>query len=586
MGNKYTQKKIDKFPKEFYLDKQKDIKVIINKKNEDIQYEIFTPNHKDDNLLQTLQLATKGIYDNKAQKIIGSFKHNKNSMIYQLKLADNNIIELDSLNNELTIPKMLSVQKIMMAQKVSPELLALPTQDTESKITSDVHTHFTAMLEPEKLLALGLEHNVNYHLYYAYALGLDLDDNAIREILNNEKNPSIVKDNAENILEELNNAKGNIKKVNELFEKKYNKALKGLTIPLKDIVLTENSKDNVDKILASCTLPKDAQSTFTNMTKTYGYRFPFTSYPKDNSTYDLNVLNNGNIPEDVKKLYQQMCSDMQNENWSENTMQDDMILWTAKNAKEEGVKYLEMSHNALSDKNYAYSLTTYDKTIEKVEQETGTKIRFLAGISRSTKSKDFDKKAEYMKKSLKSKYVTGIDFLGEEFNSTTEFKSLLAEMTQYALDEDPDMVIRVHAGETNSYKDNIFKTLEIVYSEYAKRLEQSENPEKVPKPNLRIGHGIYGLDEEMKIIDKDSPLRPILEKIEKFGGFGDTSKPIDNMNLLDFMSEMDVVIERCMTSNVLLSHQNALNKDPIKEYLKAGVKCVLGTDGYGVYRDK
>ena len=74
-------------------------------------------------------------------------------------------------------------------------------------------------------------------------------------------------------------------------------------------------------------------------------------------------------------------------------------------------------------------------------------------------------------------------------------------------------------------------------------------------PPLRLGHGLYTCD-----------LRS--EKGKK---------------LLADMRELGVTLEFQITSNVRLNNLSRLERHPLRRYLKAGVRCVQGTDGGALY---
>ena len=53
--------------------------------------------------------------------------------------------------------------------------------------------------------------------------------------------------------------------------------------------------------------------------------------------------------------------------------------------------------------------------------------------------------------------------------------------------------------------------------------------------------------------------------------------------VLKQLKENGVVLEFQLTSNVRLNNLNSLDKHPLKQYLKQGLKCVQGTDGAALY---
>ena len=97
------------------------------------------------------------------------------------------------------------------------------------------------------------------------------------------------------------------------------------------------------------------------------------------------------------------------------------------------------------------------------------------------------------------------------------------------------------------FKDNVRKALEIIYTEH--QSVEAETGIKQPMPRVRIGHGLYGVDEQV----------------------------------LDMAKEMETIIEFNMSSNLALNNINSITEIPIKKYLDRGIDVVLGTDGHGLY---
>ena len=191
----------------------------------------------------------------------------------------------------------------------------------------------------------------------------------------------------------------------------------------------------------------------------------------------------------------------------------------------------------------------------QIEKETGVKIRFLVAIRRIplTIIKDAKINSNYLRENLnvlkavsKSPYVVGSDFIGEEINDISELKPAIEEIVQYVCNEDNGYTVRIHAGENDSLRDNVQKSIECV--------KQSLKPgQKMPR--VRIGHGLYTtkLDSEKG--------RKLMQEIKDSGA----------------------VLEFQLTSNVRLNNLTTLKNHPIKKYLENGIKCVQGTDGCGFY---
>ena len=142
-------------------------------------------------------------------------------------------------------------------------------------------------------------------------------------------------------------------------------------------------------------------------------------------------------------------------------------------------------------------------------------------------------------------YVAGSDIIGEEINDIRELKPVLRELVSVAAEND-GFVIRIHAGENDSLRDNVANSLACVK-------ESLSEGQKMPY--LRIGHGLY-------TANLNSP---------------------KGKQLIEDLRESRAVLEFQLTSNVRLNNLTALANHPLKQYLRGGVSCVQGTDGGAIY---
>lgn len=197
-----------------------------------------------------------------------------------------------------------------------------------------------------------------------------------------------------------------------------------------------------------------------------------------------------------------------------------------------GVKYVELS---FGNSIYANYLRLLHQEIPQIEQDTGVTLRFLAAIGRRDDLEwDLDYIAQ-IKQNADSRYLVGVDFLGHETNSTYKFARQLREICQWADQEYPGFVIRVHAGENPAHPENIRAALELT-QDY--------------QVQLRIGHGLFGVD------------RQTLQKLK----------------------EMQAIVEFNLNSNLALNNIQTAQEVPLKQYLDFGIPVVLGSDGYGIYQ--
>lgn len=189
-----------------------------------------------------------------------------------------------------------------------------------------------------------------------------------------------------------------------------------------------------------------------------------------------------------------------------------------------------------------------------IKEETGVTIRFLAALRRTPLSiiKDEVTASNYLRENLdvlkavgKDPYVAGCDFVGEEINDIEELQPVISEIVQYCA-TNKDFTIRIHAGENDSLKDNVSKSIKCVKNSLSKGQKM---------PRIRIGHGLY------------------TENLNSKKG----------QKLIHDLKKYDVVLEFQLTSNVRLNNLSNLSEFPLKKYLTNGIKCVQGSDGCGLY---
>ena len=243
--------------------------------------------------------------------------------------------------------------------------------------------------------------------------------------------------------------------------------------------------------------------------------------------------------------------------YKNNTLRQDKLLWIAREYQKQGIKYVEIADTDLAKTGEPAIklLEEIHQIFPTIEAETGVKIRFLIGIRRIplTIIKDQKTSSTYLKENInvlravgKSPYVVGSDFIGEEINDISDLQPAIKEIVKYVNNEDNDFTIRIHAGENDSLRDNVRKSIMCVK-------QSLEKNQKMPR--CRIGHGLYS------------------ENLHTQSG----------KELMNLMKETGVVIEIQLTSNVRLNNLSYLGNHPIKTFLNNGVKCVQGTDGCGMY---
>ena len=542
------------FFNKFYLDKEKDIIVNLYKINEDeIKFILETPNHNTGNLITNLAKicgveTIKNKYDMKI--ITGTIPasiNGDNEVVYIFRLGGikiANIYEDGTIEIKAKIP---AISKTLMSQTKNYKL---PIEKTivksyilkKSKFRTDLHTHMNANLTPDALIALGIFKQIRYPLYYIKKLNLKITKEQEEEILEQRK-----------IVEEQF-------KDSELKGKYLIRRIDDNTfINFADFILNnlENAEYNISKIRNSLGILKDGQAVFTNLEKVYLYRYVFAKGTE--SEEKINLCNIEKIPDNeiVKYINQMILDHKDGSKYCNNNLRQDKLLWVAREYQKQGIKYVEITDTELAklgEPAIKY-LEEIHEIMPKIEEETGVKIRFLAGIRRIplTIIKDQKTSGSYLRDNLntikavaKSPYVVGSDFIGEEINDITDLKPVIQELVNYVVNEDENFTIRIHAGENDSLRENVSKSIETV-------IDATPKGKKIPQ--VRIGHGLYTPD-----LDSEEG-KELIKNLKKSGA----------------------ILEFQLTSNVRLNNLNALDNHPLKKYIKSGVKCVQGTDGVGLY---
>ena len=539
----------------FYLDKEKDIIVNLKKTSQDeITYVLETPNHNTGNLITNLAklCGLETIKNENDMKIItGKIPasiNGDNEEVYIFRLGGIKIANIyeDRVEIKAKIP---AINKTLMSQTKNYKL---PIGKTivktyilkKSKFRTDLHTHMNANLSPDCLIALGISEQVRYPLYYIKKLNLKLSSKQEKKIYEQRKN-------VEKQFE------------NSPLQGKYltRKIDDNTFINFADFILNniENAQYNIEKIRTSLAILKDGQAVFTNLEKCYIYRYVFAKGIPSTEKIVLTEELIKTIPEaDIVKMVLKMQDDKKEGSpYKNNTLRQNKLLWVAREYKKQGIKYVEIADTDLAKlgEPAVKLLQEVHDIFPQIEKETGVKIRFLLAIRRIqlTIIKDQKTSSTYLKDNInvlkavaKSPYVVGSDFIGEEINDISDLQPVIQEIVKYVNQEDKDFTIRIHAGENDSLRDNVRKSIMCVKEALA---------DGQPMPRCRIGHGLYS------------------ENLNSEEG----------KELLDLMKETGVVIEFQLTSNVRLNNISDLSNHPIKTFLKNGIKCVQGTDGCGFY---
>lgn len=535
---------------QFYLDKEKDIIVELERNGEELFYTLRTPNHNTGNLITNLaRLCELPLdFDERGLKVIRGrvpcYVDGSNRKLYIFRMGNTKIANIfpdGGVELKASIP---AISKALMSQTKE---YRLPVSKTivktyifdDCKFRTDFHTHMNANLEPDILIALGIRHQIRYPLYYIKKLNLRCTPAQVAAL---ERSREAV---AEGI------------KGTSLTGKYLNRKIDDNTfINFADLMLRnpEDAAYNISKIRVSLAVPKDGQAVFADLEKVYLYRYVFTKgVPADHS---IPLEGPVRLPDaDITAALEQMFRDKEDPRYRHNTLFQDKLLWIARSYRRYGIDYVEISDsNLVKEKQAGEVLRQIHAVMPAITRETGVMLRFLAAIRRIplTIVRDSVTPNDYLAENLRTlraaaadPYVAGSDIIGEEINDIRELKSVIREIVSIAKD-DPSFVIRIHAGENDSLRDNVHNSILCV--------RESLSPGQ-PMPVLRIGHGLY-------TSNLHSPR---------------------GQRLIRDLLESRAALEFQLTSNVRLNNLSSLERHPLKAYLREGIRCVQGTDGGALY---
>ena len=534
----------------FYLDKEKDIIVELDLTDGVMSYLLRTPYHAKGNLITNLANLcslplSKGEDGLKVIKgEVPCYVDERNREVYVLRLADTKVANIypgGEIERKAYIP---AISKTLMSQTKDYRLDVRKTLvktyiRREYKFRTDLHTHMSANLDADLLIALGIYHQIRYPLYYIKKLNLRCTQEQREQLAWRRKEA------AKQFEDSPLSGKYLTRKIDD-----------NTFINFADFILNnlQNAEYNIPKIRASLTILKDGQAVFTNLEKVYLYRYVFTkgvSYGEN-----ISIDNYRDIPDaDVADAVGKMISDGKSEDYRNLTLFQNKLLWIARGAKKRGVSYLEISDTSLAKPEAAaHTLAQAHDILPKVERETGVTLRFLAALrripltivrDRAGAFEDTQRQLSTIRAIADDPYVAGSDIVGEEINDIRELRAVINELVKIAA-EHSGFVIRIHAGENDGLRDNVANSLACVREALA---------EGQPMPRLRIGHGLYTAN-----------LRSQKGK-----------------QLINDLRENKVVLEFQLTSNVRLNNLSSLDNHPIRRYLRGGVFCVQGTDGGALY---
>ncbi|MBP3729576.1 MAG: adenosine deaminase, partial [Lachnospiraceae bacterium] len=507
------------------------------REGEAMHYLLRTPNHHSGNLITNLarlcgaELRTEEETGLKIMRgPVFSYVDGENRHLYVMRLGDTKVANIypdGSIERKATVP---AIAKTLMSQTKDYRLNLFRTLVktyilSECKFRTDLHTHMNAILEPDLLIALGIAHQIRYPLYYIKKLELELTPEQRAKM---EKRRKAAEESLD--LEGLSGKYRDRRIDDHCF------------INLADLLRNNpKTRENLARIRASLAVMKDGQAVFSNLEKVYLYRYVFTKgqAAEDNlPEEEIRTLAESIPDEDIRRALTQMLKDRQSRAFGGNTLFQDKLLWIARSYGACGVFYAEISDTSLAKASDAPArLEEIHQVMPAVRKETGVTLRFLAGIRRTplTIVKNQAAPRDYLRDNLRTleavaedPYLAGCDILGEEINDIAELKPLITRLVSLA-GRIPGFVIRIHAGECDSLRDNVEGSLRCV----KEALEPGQ-----PMPSLRIGHGLYTTN----------------------------LKSPRGQKLLKDLRDSGAVLEFQITSNVRLNNLSRLENHPLKQY--------------------
>lgn len=147
---------------------------------------------------------------------------------------------------------------------------------------------------------------------------------------------------------------------------------------------------------------------------------------------------------------------------------------------QQGVQYAEITATSSGLLLPEY-LTMLHGNLPAIENETGVKLRFLAGLPRNLPAPVLAREVEKLKIMGASPYIVGVDFVGFEDNKIEDLEPHIKEIAEWARVHDPEFTLRIHAGENRKNLGNVRESLRLAQRYHMR---------------VRIGHAAHGLDEQ------------------------------------------------------------------------------------------
>ena len=361
----------------------------------------------------------------------------------------------------------------------SIEEMGAPFERAETlKPLTDLHTHLSGALTADDLIEIAKRFNPHIPVEIIKKAGID------------------------------------ISKYAQHIETVQEKGFDGKPVEVLRLAFDKLSIEDIEKYKSKLSINVNAQETFGAMEECYSFRHPIVRL--GDKSYGENVS--------IEDLF------------------TEQLRCLARHYQKTGIKYAELSISEIC-KTPDDFLRVIDRVMPKIEREfPDVSLRFLGAIPRTLNRQELKLRNENLLKVVSSPYVAGLDVMAHEVNKTKHFEEIIKDCLDYSREKnDPNFVIRVHAGESDMHYDNVKQFLKII--------DEHCEMHKTKPPVIRIGHGINGFDDET----------------------------------LALAVKLGVIVEINLSSNLALNNVDSVTQVLLKKYKKAGLKIVIATDGHGMY---
>ena len=367
----------------------------------------------------------------------------------------------------------------------------------KATINTDFHTHSSGQISARGLIDVAIAHNASYPLHLLHDIGIypaELGPRSKQEFSKGEgKPPEMASALKEHPLISMQ------ERISFPPLEPQNLHPTQPCIPLSAL-----SGDELHMLELHLSLRTDRQSSYTDAENDcYRLRYPFTK-------------NSALLKDTIKQM--------------------------ARESLASGIDYVEMSFVGLDKPDTFQKVHEAIWEMERDPELKSFKLRLKHGIPRTYSQEQIKESLEKAKVLARSPYIVGVDFLGYEINKTTAFAEALEEFAIWIRQHDRDFSLCVHAGENDKNPDNVKQVIKLAVKHGVR---------------VRIGHGLYGLDDEAIAL-----AAPLLKNPD----------------------DPHLYIEANPDSNIALNNINDVRDIPFRRLIDSHIPFVVSSDSLGLYQ--